>query len=47
MSLVGMAVTGVVGFAIGAGAMIMPGNQKLRKQVVRQVDQLRKMSKMW
>lgn len=47
MNVVKMAVMGVVGFAIGAGAMMMPGNQKLRRQVTRQMDQIKKMSKSW
>lgn len=47
MNVMKMAVTGIVGFAIGAGAMMMPGNQKLRRQVLRQVGQIKKMSKNW
>ncbi len=47
MNIARMAVTGIVGFAVGAGAMLMPGNQKLKRQMQRQVDTLRKMSKMW
>lgn len=30
------AVAGAVGFAVGAGAMLMPGNQKMKKQVQKQ-----------
>ena len=41
------AVAGAVGFAVGAGAMLMPGNQKMKKQVQKQVDKLSKMAKMW
>ncbi len=47
MNLVRMAVTGAVGFAVGAGMMLMPGNQRLKKQMGRQMEQIRKMSKMW
>ena len=35
------------GFAVGAVAMLMPGNQKMKKQVQKQVDKLSKMAKMW
>ena len=41
------AVAGAVGFAVGAGAMLMPGTQKMKKQVQKQVDKLSKMAKMW
>ena len=41
------AVAGAVGFAVGAGAMLRPGNQKMKKQVQKQVDKLSKMAKMW
>ena len=47
MNVTRMAVTGVIGFAVGAGMMLMPGNQKLKRQVQRQVEQLRRISKMW
>lgn len=47
MNVVKIAVTGIVGFAVGAGTMMLPGNHKLKRQVQRQVDGLRKMSKMW
>lgn len=47
MNVTRMAVTGVIGFAVGAGMMLMPGNQKLKRQVQKQVDQLRKISRMW
>lgn len=47
MNVTKMAVTGVIGFAVGAGMMMLPGNQKLKRQVQRQVDQLRKISRMW
>ena len=41
------AVAGAVGFAVGAGAMLMPGNQKLKKQAQKQMDKLVRMAKMW
>ena len=41
------AVAGAVGFAVGAGAMLMPGNQKMKKQVQKQVDKLSKLANMW
>ena len=47
MSIVKHAVAGAVGFIVGAGAMMMPGNQKLRRQVLRHVDQIKRMSKTW
>ncbi|NLV58141.1 MAG: hypothetical protein GXY67_05170 [Clostridiales bacterium] len=47
MNVTRMAITGVIGFAVGAGVMLMPGNQKLKRQVQRQVEQLRRISKMW
>ncbi|MDD3335324.1 MAG: hypothetical protein PHI98_07380 [Eubacteriales bacterium] len=47
MSIVKTAMAGAIGFAIGAGAMLMPGNQKMKKQAQKQVDKLMKMSKMW
>ena len=47
MSAWKVAVAGAVGFAVGAGAMLMPGNQKMKKQVQKQVDKLSKMAKMW
>jgi hypothetical protein len=47
MNVTRMAITGVIGFAVGAGVMLMPGNQKLKRQVQRQVEQIRRISKMW
>jgi hypothetical protein len=47
MNVTRMAITGVLGFAVGAGVMLMPGNQKLKRQVQRQVEQIRRISKMW
>lgn len=47
MNMVRTAMAGVIGFAIGAGAMLAPGNQKMKKQAQKQVDRLMKLSKMW
>ena len=41
------AAAGAIGFAVGAGAMLMPGNQKLKKQAQKQLDKLVRMAKMW
>lgn len=41
------AVAGAVGFAAGAGAMLMPGSQKMKKQIQKQADKISKMAKMW
>lgn len=47
MSMMKMAMTGMVGFAVGAGLMLWPGNQKLKKQMKKQVDHIQKMTHMW
>lgn len=47
MNMLKTAAVGVIGFAVGAGAMMMPGNQKLKRQAQKQVDRFVKMSKMW
>ena len=47
MSVAKMAVTGMVGFAVGAGMMMMPGNQKLKRKIMTEADKLRKIAKMW
>ena len=47
MSVVKAAIAGAVGFAAGAGAMLMPGNQKMKKQAQKQVDKLMRLAKMW
>jgi len=41
------AVAGAIGFAVGAGAMMLPGNQKLKRQAQKQMDKLVKMARMW
>ena len=45
--MINTAAVGAIGFAIGAGAMMLPGNQKLKKQAQRQVDKLVRMARMW
>ncbi|MDD3410911.1 MAG: hypothetical protein PHY12_08905 [Eubacteriales bacterium] len=47
MSVAKVAMSGAIGFALGAGAMLMPANQKLKKQMMRKMDGLMKMAKMW
>lgn len=47
MNIIKTAAVGAIGFAVGAGAMLMPGNQKLKKQAQKQMDKLVRMSKMW
>ncbi|NLO86034.1 MAG: hypothetical protein GX096_11505 [Clostridiales bacterium] len=47
MNIIKTTVAGAIGFAVGASAMMMPGNQKMRKQALRQFDKLGKMTKMW
>ena len=37
----------MIGFAVGAGAMIMPGNQKWKRQAQRQVERLMRLAKNW
>lgn len=46
MSMMKMAVTGAVGFALGAGAMLLPQSQKAKKQMQKKLDQWQKMMKM-
>lgn len=41
------AAAGMIGFAVGAGTMIMPGNQKWKRQVQRQMDRIVKAAKNW
>ena len=42
-----MAFTGALGFAIGAGLMMMPNSNKWRKTVLRQAEELRRAAKNW
>ncbi|MBR6571766.1 MAG: hypothetical protein IKK75_15065 [Clostridia bacterium] len=47
MNLLKTAAAGMIGFAVGAGAMMMPGNQKWKRQMQRQVDKVMKLAKDW
>lgn len=47
MSMTRTAMVGMIGFAVGAGAMMMPGNQKMKRQVQKQADRIAKLVKMW
>ena len=47
MSMLKTAMAGAIGFAVGASAMLLPGNQKMKRQAQKQVDKLINMSKMW
>lgn len=47
MNVLKTAAAGMIGFAVGAGAMMMPGNQKFKRQAQKQMDKLAKMAKMW
>ena len=41
------ALTGAAGFALGATLMMLPANQKLKRQMLKQTDRLAKMVKAW
>ena len=45
MNMLKTAAVGMLGFAVGAGAMLMPGNQKWKRQMPRQVDKVMKLAK--
>lgn len=47
MNALKIAGASALGFAVGAGAMLLPGNQKMKKQVQKQVDKLVKMTRLW
>ncbi|MEG0742111.1 MAG: hypothetical protein RSB91_00325 [Clostridia bacterium] len=47
MNMLKTAMVGAIGFAVGASAMMLPGNQKMKRQAQKQVDKLMRMSKMW
>lgn len=47
MDMIKTAAIGAIGFAMGAGAMLMPGSQKFKRQAQRQVDKLVKMTRSW
>lgn len=47
LSMLKTAAAGMLGFAVGAGAMMMPGNQKWKRQAQRQIDRIMKIAKSW
>lgn len=47
MSMLKTAAVGMLGFAMGAGAMMTPGSQKWKRQAQRQVEKLSRMVKSW
>lgn len=47
MSMMKTAAAGMIGFMMGAGAMMAPGSQKVKRQARRQVEKLSRMVKMW
>lgn len=47
MSMLKTAAVGMLGFAVGAGAMMAPGSQKWKRQAQRQVEKLSRMVKNW
>ena len=47
MSMIKAAAAGMIGFAVGAGAMMAPGTQKWKRQAQRQVDKLARMVRSW
>ena len=47
MSMLKTAAVGMLGFAVGAGAMMAPGSQKWKRQAQRQVERLSRMVNNW
>ena len=47
MSMLKTAAVGMLGFAVGAGAMMAPGSQKWKRQAQRQGERLSRMVKNW
>lgn len=47
MNVMKTMVVGALGFAAGAGAMLMPGNQKLKRQAQKSVDKMMRIAKSW
>ena len=47
MNVLKTAVAGAIGFAAGVGMVMMPGNQKWKRQAQKQVDKLSKLVKAW
>ena len=47
MSMLKTAAAGMIGFAVGAGAMMAPGSQKWKRRARHQVEKLARMTRMW
>ena len=47
MSMLKTAAVGMLGFAVGAGAMMAPGSKKWKRQAQRQVERISRMVKNW
>ena len=47
MNMMKTMMVGALGFAIGAGTMLMPGNQKMKRQAQKSVDRIVRMAKSW
>ena len=47
MNMMKTMMVGALGFAVGAGAMLMPGNQKMKRQAQRSVDKIMRFAKNW
>lgn len=47
MNMMKTMMVGALGFAMGAGTMLMPGNQKMKKQAQRGMEKLMRMAKSW
>ena len=47
LNMLKTAAAGMLGFAVGAGAMMMPGNQKWKRQAQRQMDRIMRIAKSW
>lgn len=47
MNVMKTMMAGALGFAMGAGAMLMPGNQKIKKQAQRSMEKLMRIAKSW
>lgn len=47
MDMMKTMMVGALGFAVGAGTMLLPGNQKMKRQAQRSVDRIVRMAKSW
>jgi len=47
MNMIKTVMVGMLGFAAGAGTMLMPGSQKLKRQAQKQVDRLVRLTRSW